>query len=219
MSSGSTLNVHRVFSSIQGESSRAGEPCSFVRLAGCPLSCSYCDTADARDAVGRELTVAEIVARVVDQGHELAAVTGGEPLHQRAAPELLEALCAAGHQVLLETSGAFSIAGLDQRVSVVLDIKTPGSGMNDRMLLENLDHLEPGRDEVKFVITSRADFDWSLAFAARHELLGRLCVLISPASGSVLLADAADWIVESRAQVRLQPQLHKLIWGAEGDRR
>jgi 7-carboxy-7-deazaguanine synthase len=216
---GATLRVFEIFRSIQGESTHAGRPCAFVRLAGCPLRCSYCDTEDVREAAGEELAVGEIVARVRALETELVEVTGGEPLHQAATPALMSALCDAGHQVLLETSGACSISGLDPRVGVVLDVKTPGSGMEQQMQLANLDELSPSRDQVKFVVTSREDFDWAVALAQERGLLGRLTVLISPADGVVEPRRVAEWILESREPLRLQLQLHKVLWGAgEGDR-
>jgi 7-carboxy-7-deazaguanine synthase len=211
-----TIRVYRIFASIQGESTAAGLPCSLVRLAGCPLRCEYCDTADARDARGDELAIDEVVERVLELGHGLVEVTGGEPLYQPGTAALLAALCDAGLEVMLETSGAFSIAGIDPRVRVVIDVKTPGSGMADRMRLDNLERLQPGRDEVKFVITSRADFDWAVSLALETGIAGRLPLLVSPVSGSVDRTDAARWVLESEAPLRLQLQLHKIIWGDEG---
>jgi 7-carboxy-7-deazaguanine synthase len=210
-----TLRVFEIFASIQGESTRAGLPCSFVRLAGCPLRCVYCDTVEAREAEGREMGVDQVVERVLELGHGLIEVTGGEPLHQPAAAELLAALCETGLEVLLETSGAVSIAGLDPRVRVVLDVKTPGSGMTERMRLDNLERLRPGRDEVKFVITSREDFDWAVSLALERGIAGRVPLLVSPVGGAVEPAEAAQWILESEAPLRLQLQLHKIIWGEE----
>jgi 7-carboxy-7-deazaguanine synthase len=210
-----TLRVSEIFVSIQGESTHAGRPCAFVRLAGCTLRCSYCDTPEARDDPGEELEVEEIVERVEALEIDLVEVTGGEPLHQAAAPSLLSALCDAGHEVLLETSGAFPIDGLDSRVGVVLDIKTPGSGMDDRMHRANLDVLRPERDQVKFVVTSRDDFEWAVALAQKRGLLGRLPILISPASGRVAPDRVAEWVLTARAPLRLQLQLHKIIWGEE----
>jgi 7-carboxy-7-deazaguanine synthase len=214
-----TVRVFEIFASIQGESTRAGLPCSFVRLAGCPLRCSYCDTVGAREAEGREMGVDQVVERVLELGHGLVEVTGGEPLYQPAAASLVAALCDAGLEVLLETSGAVSTAGLDPRVHVVLDVKTPGSGMAERMCRENLERLRPGRDEVKFVITSREDFDWAVSLALERGIAGRLPLLVSPVDGAVEPADAAKWILESEAPLRLQLQLHKIIWGEEVEQR
>lgn len=214
-----TVRVFRIFASIQGESTAAGLPCSFVRLAGCPLRCAYCDTVDAREASGREMTAAQVVERVVELGHGLVEVTGGEPLHQEGTPSLLTALADAELEVMLETSGAFAIDEVDPRVRVVLDVKTPGSGMADRMRLENLERLRPGRDEVKFVITSRADFDWAVALALETGIAGRLPLLVSPVPGAVEPADAAEWVLGSEAPLRLQLQLHKIIWSEGGEDR
>jgi 7-carboxy-7-deazaguanine synthase len=214
-----TVRVYSIFASIQGESTAAGLPCSFVRLAGCPLACAYCDTVEARRAEGEEVSVDRVVERVLELGHGLVEVTGGEPLHQPGARILLTALGDAGFEVLLETSGAFSIADVDPRVRIVLDVKTPGSGMADQMLLSNLARLRSQWDEVKFVITSRDDFDWAVSLALEHGIAGRLPVLVSPVAGAVAPAEAAKWVLESEAPLRLQLQLHKIIWkGEEADR-
>ena len=190
MSSEETVRIYEIFASIQGESTWAGSPCSFVRLAGCPLRCVYCDTIGAREAEGREASVARGVEQVLELSHGLVEVTGGEPLHQPGAVSLLHALCDAGLEVLLETSGAISIAEVDPRVHVVLDIKTPGSGMAELTEIDNLARLKPGRDEVKFVITSRGDFDWAVSLALEQGIAGRLPLLVSPVRGSVEPADA-----------------------------
>jgi len=215
----STIRVFRIFASIQGESTAAGLPCSFVRLAGCPLRCEYCDTKDARDSLGQEMRVDQVVQSVLELGHGLVEVTGGEPLHQPGAPALLDALCDAGLEVMLETSGAFSTAEIDPRVKIVLDVKTPGSGMVDRVRLDNLERLRPESDEIKFVITSRDDFDWAVSLALETGIAGRLPLLVSPVRGAVDPADAAKWVLESEAPLRLQLQLHKIIWGEEGEHR
>jgi len=214
-----TLQVFGIFASIQGESTRAGLPCAFVRLAGCPLRCTYCDTVDAREASGEELTVAEVVERLLALGPRLAEVTGGEPLAQPATPQLLTALADAGLEVLLETSGAFPIEDLDPRVRIVLDIKTPGSGMVERNRLENLALLDRERDEVKLVITDRADFDWAVSLSREHDLVERAAVLISPVPGAVSATALSEWILDSGLPLRLQLQLHKLIWPDGGDER
>jgi 7-carboxy-7-deazaguanine synthase len=214
-----TLQVFRVFASLQGESTHAGLPCAFVRLAGCPLCCSYCDTTEARHAAGETLAISRIVARVRALGPRLVEVTGGEPLAQPATRALLTALADAGLEVLLETSGAFPIAGLDARARVVMDIKTPGSGMDAHNRADNLTALVTGRDEVKFVITGRADFDWAVDFVRRHDLAARAALLASPVAGAVAAADLADWILASGQPFRLQLQLHKLVWPDTGDER
>jgi len=214
-----TLRVFRIFASLQGESTHAGLPCAFVRLAGCPLCCSYCDTVEARDAQGEALTIPAIVERVRALGPRLVEVTGGEPLAQPATRALLIALADAGFDVLLETSGAFTTAGLDSRVRVVLDVKTPGSGMDAHNRPDNLAALVPGRDEVKFVITDRADFDWTADLVRRHDLAARGALLASPVAGAVEPAELAAWILASGQPFRLQLQLHKLVWPDTGDER
>jgi 7-carboxy-7-deazaguanine synthase len=209
---GPSLRVFSIFSSIQGESTRQGRPCTFVRLAGCPLSCIYCDTRLACREPGEPMAVPEIVSLVSARGLGLVEVTGGEPLAQPATPRLLSALADAGFEVLLETSGALSIEGLDPRVRVVLDLKTPGSGMHDRMLAANYDCLDPDRCELKLVITGRQDFDWGLRFLRQRNCEGRVEVLFSPARGWVEAADLAHWLMESRFPGRLQIQLHRVLW-------
>jgi 7-carboxy-7-deazaguanine synthase len=210
----SPLRLFSFFVSIQGESTRAGLPCSFVRLAGCPLACSYCDTVEARTAPSAAAEIPEIVARCRAAGPRLVEVTGGEPLAQPGALPLLAALADAGFEVLLETSGAFPIRDVDPRVRVVMDIKTPGSGMADRFCAGNLDALVRGRHEVKLVVTSRADFEWAAARVRGAGLADRCELLVSPAHGAVAYAELADWILASGLPLRFQPQLHRLIWPA-----
>ena len=209
-----TIRLYSFFVSIQGESTRAGLPCAFVRLAGCPLACGYCDTVLARDAAGIETGIPEIVARVLAAGPRLVEVTGGEPLSQPGAITLLAALADAGFEVMVETSGAFPIRDVDPRVRVVMDIKTPGSGMAERFCEENLDVLVPGRHEVKIVVTSRADFDWAIARIQGAGLVDRCDVLLSPAHPLVAYTELAEWILASGLPLRFQPQLHRLIWPA-----
>jgi len=212
-----TLDVFSIFSSIQGESTAAGRPCTFVRLAGCPLRCSYCDTLEARDGSGRDMTVDDVVRRVVAFRNRLVEVTGGEPLAQGGAPALLVGLADAGLEVLLETSGAFPLDGIDARVRVVMDVKTPGSGMSSSLVEGNLALVGKRAMELKFVVTGEADFHWCADFIARNGLGGRCELLFSPAAGSVPLADLAGWLLASGLDARLQPQLHKLVW-PEGER-
>ena len=206
------LKVFSIFKSIQGESTRAGWPCSFVRLAGCPLECSYCDTREACESEGRPFEIEGLVREVEKLGLPLVEVTGGEPLAQEETPALLSALSDAGFEVMLETSGAFPITNVDSRVRIIMDIKCPGSGMADRMHLKNLDKLIASRHEVKFVVSSKEDFEWSLRFCKEHGLGDSFDVLVSPAHGRVTLNELADWIMGSGAPLRLQPQLHKIIW-------
>jgi 7-carboxy-7-deazaguanine synthase len=207
------LLVCETFASLMGESTRAGLPAYFIRLTGCNLRCRYCDTAYAY-AGGEEMTAAALVKMARAQPHRLALVTGGEPLLQAETPALLAALLDAGFTVCLETNGSRPIGLVDARVHRILDVKCPGSGMADHNDWDNLALLTP-RDEVKFVVSHRSDFTWALEVTARHDLTGRLPVLISPGFGQVSLAEAAAWILESRLPLRLNPQLHKYIWGPE----
>ena len=210
------LKITEVFLSLQGESTLAGWPTVFVRLTGCPLRCSYCDTAYAFHG-GQWRTIPELVAEVAGRGVRHVCVTGGEPLAQRNCLPLLGALCDAGHVVSLETSGAIDIAPVDPRVIRVVDIKTPASGEVARNRWDNLALLR-GEDQVKFVICNRADYEWSRGIVAEHGLAARCTVLFSPSQGQVEARQLADWIVEDRLPVRFQFQLHKLLWGGEAGR-
>lgn len=208
-----TLAVSETFSSILGESTLAGLPAFFIRLAGCNLRCRWCDTAYAWEG-GESMSVAALTAAARDAGQHLVLVTGGEPLLQEEAPHLLEALSDAGHEVLLETNGTRPILGVDRRVRRILDVKCPGSGMAAENHWLNLEHLT-ARDEVKFVIIDRTDFDYALGVMARHGLVDRLPLLISPVFGRLPPSEAAAWIVASRLPLRLNLQLHKYLWGPE----
>lgn len=205
------LRITEIFHSLQGESRPAGWPSAFVRLTGCPLRCGYCDTAYAFHG-GTRVAIPEVLATVAGFGVRHVCVTGGEPLAQPACHALLAALCDAGYQVSLETSGALDTAGVDPRVAVVLDLKTPGSGEAARNLWANLAHLKPA-DQVKFVICDRADYDWARATLAEHRLDARCEVLFSPAWGQQPARDLAEWILADRLPVRFQVQLHKYLWG------
>lgn len=213
------LKVYSVFSSIQGEASCAGLPCTFVRLAGCPLACSYCDTRYACESEGREAHVREIVESVGKFRPKLVEVTGGEPLFQEETPELLRALCDAGFQVLLETCGAFPVDHIDPRVRVILDVKCPSSGMADRMLYDSLERLSGDRHEVKFVVGSRTDFEWAVDLCRMNDLHTKVEVFVSPVDGEVQLADLADWVVSADIPLKLQIQLHKVIWPKDDEER
>ncbi len=204
-----TLRVTEIFHSLQGETSRAGRPTVFVRLTGCPLRCGYCDTAYAFQG-GESLSQDEVLARVALHGSALVCVTGGEPLAQRGTPALLTALCDAGYDVSLETSGALDIRPVDARVSRIVDIKTPGSGEMERNLWQNLDVLN-ARDELKFVLTDEADYEWAREMLRSRDLAARCPVLFSPVHGSNA-RQLAEWILRDRLPVRLQLQLHKLLW-------
>ena len=206
----STLQISELFLSIQGESSYAGRPCGFVRLTGCPLRCEWCDSTYAFDG-GDTRTVEEILAEVAEWNVSLVEVTGGEPLHQEAVHMLLRGLCDAAYDVLLETSGAFPVEHIDPRVVTILDIKCPGSGESDRNLWENLHYLK-GRDEIKFVIKDRADFDWAAEVIRTKTALEHRTLLFSPVHNVLDPADLAAWIIEARLRVHLQLQLHKYLW-------
>ena len=205
-----TLTINEIFHSIQGESSHMGRPCVFVRLAFCNLRCNYCDTEYAFFE-GKPMEVEAILERVRSYGCRLVEITGGEPLAQQGVHELMTRLSDEGHEVLLETGGSIDIASVDSRVKRIVDIKCPGSGMESKNLLSNLDHLRP-TDEVKFVIGDREDFDWSVAMIQTHRLEGRCGVLMSPVFGRLRPVDLATWILEGCVPVRLQLQMHKYIW-------
>lgn len=211
----SRLKVTETFVSIQGEADAVGWPTLFIRLTGCPLRCVYCDTQYAFYG-GEWRTVPELLEVARASGVRHVCVTGGEPLAQKACLELLAALCDAGFVVSLETSGAMDVSAVDPRVSRVVDLKTPGSGEEGRNRLANLDVLKP-HDQLKIVICSRADYEW-----ARDLLRGRAglpCqVLLSPSWGQVEPRDLAQWILADRLDVRLQVQLHKVLWGNEPGR-
>jgi len=205
------LRINEIFHSLQGEAESVGYPTVFVRLTGCPLRCQYCDTAYAFHE-GEWLELEAILDRVAAFATRHVCVTGGEPLAQPACRALLARLCEAGHAVSLETSGALDIDRIDARVSRVVDVKTPGSGEAARNRLENLALLRP-QDQVKFVICSREDFDWSRALVAAHDLTRRCQVLFSPSYTELPAATLADWILAERLPVRFQLQLHKVLWG------
>jgi 7-carboxy-7-deazaguanine synthase len=205
------LRINEIFHSLQGEADSVGFRTVFVRLTGCPLRCRYCDTEYAFHAGDwHDLDSILESVRKFDATH--VCVTGGEPLAQPNCPALLERLCDAGFKVSLETSGAMSIARVDPRVVRVLDVKTPGSGEAARNQVENFPLLTP-RDQVKFVICSREDYDWSKAYLLRHALSERCQVLFSPSYAQVPAATLADWILADRLPVRFQLQLHKVLWG------
>lgn len=205
------LTVNEIYESIQGESTWAGQRCVFVRLTFCDLRCSYCDTAYAFYE-GRKMELDEIVARVAEFGCPLVELTGGEPLLQPNAVPLATMLCDAGHTVLIETSGAHDISRLDPRVIRIMDLKTPSSGESHRNLYANIAHLT-GRDEVKFVIGSREDYEWSRAKVGEYDLDRKVhAVLFSPVFGRIEPVEIVDWIVADKLPVRFQLQMHKFIW-------
>lgn len=206
-----SLKISEIFFSLQGETSRAGLPTVFVRLTGCPLRCVWCDTEYAFSG-GRHVALPEILDEVARHGTRWVCVTGGEPLAQKACLPLLTALCDAGYDVSLETSGALDIAGVDPRVSRIVDLKAPGSGEFDKNRWENLALLN-ARDELKFVLKDRADYEWARD-TIRERRLDALCpLLFSPVQGDLAPATLADWMLADRLPVRFQVQLHKLLWG------
>ncbi len=205
------LRVTEIFRSIQGESTRAGFPCAFIRLTGCSLRCVWCDSAYAFSG-GSEMSVADAARDVIALGTELVEITGGEPLEQDAVHELIARLLDAGRTVLLETGGHVPIAGVDPRVIKIVDVKAPGSGMLHANLADNLLRLSP-HDELKFVLADRRDFDWALRFVAEHDLDRRYPVTFSPVWSSLPAKDLAGWIRDSGRNLRLGLQLHKLLWG------
>jgi len=205
-----SLRVTEIFHSIQGESSFAGQPCVFVRLTGCPLRCTWCDS-EYTFVGGEELSIEAVLGRIRAHGCPLVEVTGGEPLHQPEALRLIERLCGEGYEVLVETSGAMDITPVDQRAHVIMDIKCPGSGMTDRMHWENLTHLA-SKDEAKFVIKDRADYEWACSILKQYGLAQRCTVLFGPVFSELEPRLLAEWILADRLPVRLQVQLHKYVW-------
>jgi 7-carboxy-7-deazaguanine synthase len=205
------LRVTEIFRSIQGESTRAGFPCAFIRLTGCSLRCVWCDTAYAFTG-GEDIPVSEAVARVLALGTDLVEVTGGEPLEQDGVYPLMAELLDRGKTVLLETGGHVPLDRVDPRVVKIVDVKAPGSGMVAANLPENLENLS-ARDEVKFVLADRQDFDWALDFVAARDLDRRHVVTFSPVWESLPAADLAGWIRDSGRPIRLGLQLHKFLWG------
>lgn len=206
------LQITEIYVSTQGESTWAGLPCTFIRLTGCPLRCTWCDTEYAFVG-GKKMTLDEILHEVSEIGCPLVEVTGGEPLAQPNCIALLRALVDAGYKVLLETSGAYPIAEVPREVVRIVDLKCPDSGEMQRNLYENIEHLEP-HDEVKFVIASRADYEWSVAKVREYNLTDRVtAVLFSCVFGMVEPADMVQWILDDRLYgVRYQLQAHKIIW-------
>ncbi|RZT76770.1 7-carboxy-7-deazaguanine synthase [Azospira oryzae] len=206
-----TLKISEIFYSLQGETSRTGLPTVFVRLTGCPLRCVWCDTAYSFSG-GTLMSLPAILAEVARHPTKRVCVSGGEPLAQKNCLPLLTALCDAGCDVSLETSGALDVSGVDPRVSKIVDLKAPGSGEVERNLWSNLQYLTP-HDELKLVLADRADYDWAVAQLRQHGLIGRCPILMAPVQGSLEPGTLADWILADGLPVRLQVQLHKLLWG------
>ena len=206
-----TLKINEIFFSIQGETSTVGLPTIFIRLTGCPLRCTYCDTAYAFHS-GKKMTLAAIMQAIVAYRTEHVTVTGGEPLAQKHCNDLLTMLCDANYHVTLETSGALDIKHIDNRVARILDIKTPGSGEADKNQYSNLDYLT-SHDQVKFVICNRDDYLWSKEKLQKHMLNDHCEVLFSASHGVLPTQQLADWVLADQLPIRLQVQLHKYIWG------
>jgi 7-carboxy-7-deazaguanine synthase len=206
-----TIRVTEIFRSIQGEGMRTGFPCAFVRLTGCSLRCVWCDSAYAFYG-GREISIAEAAEKVLALGTELVEVTGGEPLEQEGVYPLMERILDAGRTVLLETGGHVPLDRVDPRVVKIVDVKAPGSGMQAANLPENLQRLAP-KDELKFVLADRRDFDWALNVVREQDLDAKNVVTFSPVWEGLAAADLAGWIRESGRKIRLGLQLHKILWG------
>lgn len=205
------LEITEFFSSIQGETSFIGLPCFFIRLTGCNLRCSYCDTRYAYEG-GKKYSLEEVIARIERSRRKRVVITGGEPLLQNETIELLTLLVENDFQVLLETNGSLPIVLVPEGVITILDMKCPGSGMANRMNCNNLKYLKP-QDQVKFVISDEKDFAWADQLIGKYSLEHSVEVLFSPNSETLPLEQLAQWILESELDVRLQPQLHKIIWG------
>jgi 7-carboxy-7-deazaguanine synthase len=210
------LRITEIFLSLQGEADAVGWPTVFIRLTGCPLRCHYCDTTYAFTG-GESLTHEQILARVAELGVTHVCVTGGEPLSQKGVHLLIQQLSELGYQVSLETSGALDIEPVDRRVAIVMDIKTPSSGEVDKNLYSNLDLLKGG-DQLKLVIADRPDYEWSKQLIEQRQLADKTTVFLSPAFGQLEPKALAQWIIDDRLKVRLQLQLHKILWGDDRGR-
>ena len=204
------MKVCEIFSSIQGESSYAGLPCTFVRLTGCNLRCIYCDTRYAYEE-GNDMSIDEILQAVKNHDIKIVEITGGEPLSQKETPILIKILCDEGFFVLLETNGSFSIKDIDRRAVIIMDIKTPSSMMSETLLKENLNYIKE-KDEIKFVLMNKDDYEWAKHCIKEEGLLNKCNVLLSPAFGILSPKDLSRWIVEDRLNVKLNLQIHKYIY-------
>lgn len=208
-----SLRITEIFCSLQGEAESAGYPTVFVRLTGCPLRCRYCDSEYAFHG-GERKELNDILNEVRSHGAQYVCVTGGEPLAQPGSIELMTLLCDEGFRVSIETSGALDIAAIDKRVSVVMDLKTPDSGELDKNLWSNVAHLDPSKDQLKFVVSSKSDFEWAAFKISELSLIDKVSsVFISPDFDNVDPVELANWVIESKLAVRMQIQLHKYLWG------
>lgn len=207
---GQILKINEIFYSIQGESTQAGRPCVFVRLTYCDLRCSYCDTTYAFFE-GKELSIADIIKEVKNYNCPLVEITGGEPLIQKNVLPLMKKLCNDGFEVLIETGGHMDISVTDPRVKRIMDIKCPSSGESEKNLWSNIVHLT-GQDEVKFVVGTKEDLQWAKSVVEQYELSDKCVVIFSPVFGKMNYLDLANWILKSKLKIRMQVQMHKLIW-------
>ena len=206
-----SLKIYEIFHSLQGETSRIGLPTVFVRMTGCPMRCTYCDTEYAFSG-GSNMQIANILAKIAEFGTQYVTVTGGEPLAQKECYVLLQVLCDGDYSVSLETGGAMDIASVDARVSIILDIKTPGSNEEKNMLWSNVNHLKT-KDEIKFVLCNRDDYDWAKAKITELKLSEKCPILFSPSYHQLSAETLAGWILADKLPVRMQVQLHKILWG------
>jgi len=204
------LKVNEIYFSIQGESSKAGLPCIFVRLTYCNLRCTYCDTEYAFYE-GKDISIEQVIDEVKKYDCKLVEVTGGEPLVQEESIELMKRLCDEGYEVMLETGGSLSIKNVDPRVMIIMDLKCPSSGMLKKNLYENIDYIKP-TDEIKFVIGNREDYEWSKGIIEKYNLPSKCSILISVVFGELEPITLAEWILQDKLNVRFQLQMHKFIW-------
>lgn len=211
LSNPENINISELFYSIQGESTFAGLPCVFIRLAGCNLRCRYCDAKYTYEEPGAEKTMAELLDFVDSYPPAIVEITGGEPLLQDSVYDLMQQLLAKNRTVLLETNGSINVEKVPQDVIKIMDIKCPDSGMHDKVYLKNLELLGP-QDEIKFVLSSRNDYDWAVDFMRKRQLEQKGAILFSPVDGLLDAAKLADWILADSLPVRLQLQLHKILW-------
>jgi len=208
------LKINEIFKSIQGESTYAGLPCTFVRLAGCNLRCAYCDTNYAYYN-GREISDEDIIAKIDEYGVKCVEFTGGEPMLQEETPKLIKTLLDKGYNVLIETNGSICIGCLDKRLNIIMDYKTPGSGMSERMRPKNFEFLKP-TDQIKFVLMDESDYVWSKNVIIENKLCDKFeNILMSPAYGELSPKALVEWVLKDGLQVRVQLQIHKYIWAPD----
>lgn len=208
------LKINEIYHSIQGESTNAGKPCVFVRLTYCNLRCTYCDTEYAFYE-GKDMSVKQLIDKVEKYNCKLVEITGGEPLVQlNECLQLMKELCELGYEVLIETGGSISVKDIDPRVKIIMDLKCPSSGMDQKNLYENIQYLKP-TDELKFVIGNREDYEWTLKLLNKHNLYGKCEILFSVVFGKLESVELVNWILEDKLEVRFQLQMHKYIWHPE----